>query len=128
MRAKRRMTDSEFEAILPLLNISENRMKASRMALVEGQTLQGVANIFGWTRQAVGDAVDVVWRTFERYHEAQRATANAGTQLPPGWEKVTLIAPSHLITKFRAEIAQLSPKAMSQPLKKPLVKRRANAE
>lgn len=122
------MSGSEFEAIVPLLNISENRMKASRMALVDGQTLQSVANIFGWTRQAVGDAVDVVWRTFERYRESQRAAANAGTQLPPGWEKVTLIAPSHLITKFRAEIAQVSPQAMSQPVKKTTIKRPAKAE
>ncbi|MEX3614684.1 MAG: TrfB-related DNA-binding protein [Burkholderia gladioli] len=125
MRAKRRMTGPEFEAIRPLLNISEDRMKAARMAIVDGQTLQGVANIFGWSRQAVGDAVSVVWRTFERYHESQRVAASAGTLLPPGWEQVTLIAPSHLITKFRAEIAQASPQPEGREAKKTPAKRAA---
>jgi hypothetical protein len=106
MRAKRRMTGHEFDAIRPLLNISEDRVNAARAALVDGQTLQGVANLYGWgARQTVGDAVRVVWETFEKYNESQRATASAGTLLPPGWEQVTLIAPSHLIAAFRQQIA-----------------------
>ncbi|GJJ05663.1 hypothetical protein RugamoR64_62010 [Duganella rhizosphaerae] len=44
----------------------------------------------------------------EEYHEAQRATAHAGLLVPPGWEVVTLVAPSALVTKFRAEIAQIA--------------------
>jgi len=114
MRAKRRMTAAEFEAVRPLLKISDDRIKAARLALVDGQTLQAIGDQFGWSRQAVGDAVSIVWKTLESYHESQRAAANAGALLPPGWEQVTLIAPSHLITKFRAEIAQASP----QPVKK----------
>lgn len=106
MRAKRRMTAAEFEAVRPLLNISDDRIKAARLALVDGQTLQGVGNLFGWSRQAVGDAVNVVWKTLESYHESQRAAANACGLLPPGWEQVTLIAPSHLVAKFRGEIAE----------------------
>lgn len=106
MRAKRRMTGPEFDAIRPLLNISEDRINAARAALVDGQTLQGVANVYGWgARQTVGDAVRVVWETFEKYNETQRAAASAGTLLPPGWEQVTLIAPSHLIAAFRQQIA-----------------------
>ena len=31
-------------------------------------------------------------------------------ELPEGWEQVTLVAPSHLIEKFRYEIAQAAPK------------------
>jgi len=109
MKAKRRLTAPEFEALRPLLNISEDRVNAARRALVEGQTLQEVANVYGWSRQAVGDAVRVVWNTFEKYHEAQRAAASAGTLLPPGWEEVKLIAPSHLITQFRQMIAAATP-------------------
>lgn len=105
MRAKRRVTAAEFEALRPLLNISADRIEAARLALVDGKTLQAVGDHFGWSRQAVGDAVSVVWKTLESYHESQRAAANAGTLLPPGWEQVTLIAPSHLIAKFRGEIA-----------------------
>ena len=102
------MTEADFEAVLPLLNISEERCDAAKAFLVEGKTLQAVATTYGWTRQAVNGAVTIVWQTLERYHESQKATANAGTLLPPGWEQVTLIAPSHLIAKFRAEIAEES--------------------
>jgi hypothetical protein len=109
MRQKRRMTAAEFEAVRPLLKISDERIKAARAALVDGATLQSVAEIYGWSRQAVGDAVNAVWRAFDLYHESQRAAANAGALMPPGWEQVTLIAPSSLIAKFRAEIAQSSP-------------------
>ena len=108
------MTAAEFEAIRPLLKISDDRMEAARAALVDGQTLQAVGDRFGWSRQAVGDAVSTVWRTLENYHKSQRAAANAGALLPPGWEQVNLIAPSHLIAKFRGEIAEASP----QPIKK----------
>lgn len=124
MRAKRRMSAAEFEAVRPLLKISDERIKAARSALVEGQTLQAIGNEFGWSRQAVGDAVDIVWRTLESYHQSQRAAANAGALLPPGWEQVILIAPSHLIAKFRGEIAEASP----QPIKKAKAAKKAKEE
>lgn len=123
MKAKRRMTGAEFEALRPLLKISDERVQAARLALVDGQTLQGVANLYGWSRQAVGDAVKVVWKTFERYHESQRAAASAGALMPPGWEQVTLIAPTALIAKFRAEIADAAPAAGEATSKKPAAKK-----
>lgn len=109
MKAKRRMTAAEFQTIRPLLKLSDERVEAARAALVDGETLQVLGDRFGWTRQAVGDAVSAVWRTLETYHESQRAAASAGALLPPGWEQVTLIAPSHLIEQFRREIAQAAP-------------------
>ena len=105
MREKKRMSAAEFEAVRPLLKISTDRIDAARAALVEGETLAAIGERYGWTRQAVGDAVATVWRTLQSYHESQRAAANAGALLPPGWEQVTLIAPTALITKFRGEIA-----------------------
>lgn len=114
MRVKRRMAAAEFEAVRPLLRISEDRINAARAALVDGDTLQAVATVYGWSRQAVGDAVDAVWRAYEMYQESQRAAANAGALLPPGWEQVTLIAPSSLIAKFRAEIAQAAPPPIAE--------------
>lgn len=122
MKAKRRMTGTEFEALRPLLKISDDRVEAARLALVDGQTLQGVANLYGWSRQAVGDAVGIVWKTFEKYHESQRAAASAGALMPPGWEQVTLIAPTSLIARFRAEIAQAAPAAGQAMTKKPAAK------
>lgn len=117
MRAKKRMTVAEFEAVRPLLKISEDRIKAARAALVDGQTLKAVSDVFGWSRQAVNDAVMIVWRTLEAYRQSQRAEVNAGMLLPPGWEQVTLIAPNHLIEKFRAELAEESPQFIKKKKK-----------
>jgi hypothetical protein len=103
------MTAAEFQSIRPLLKLSDERIEAARAALVDGETLQAVGDRYGWTRQAAGDAVSAVWRTLESYREGQQAAASAGTLLPPGWEQVTLIAPSHLIERFRNEIAQAAP-------------------
>jgi len=99
------MTAAEFEAVRPFLKISEDRIDAARSFLVHGQTLSATANVYGWTNQAVDNAVGIVWETLESYHESQRALAKAVASLPPGWEQATLIAPKHLIAKFRAEIA-----------------------
>lgn len=118
MRVKKRMTVAEFEAVRPLLKISEDRVKAARAALVDGQTFKSVADMFGWSRQAVNNAVMVVWRTLENYRQSQRAEVNAGMLLPLGWEQVTLIAPNHLIEKFRAELAEELPKMTKKNKKK----------
>lgn len=109
MRAKRRITAAEFQMIRPLLKLSDERIEAARAALVDGETLQTVGDRYGWTRQAAGDAVSAVWRTLESHRDGQRAAASAGALLPPGWEQVTLIAPSYLIERFRNEIAQAAP-------------------
>lgn len=107
----RQLTASEFAAIMPLLRISEDRKDAARLALVDGVTWKVIADKYGWSRQAVGSTITTVWRTVENYREAQKTEANSGALLPPGWEQVTLIAPSHLIAQFRREIATVA----SQP-------------
>lgn len=100
---KRSMTAAEFDAVKPFLNISEERIKAARMALVDQMTLQAVGNIFGWTRQAVGFCVNAVWEKFQAYQ--QSLTAQAGNGVPEGFERVTLVAPKELIPGFYAQIA-----------------------
>ena len=74
--------------------------------IVEGRTMPAIGEAFGCSRQAVNDAVTTVWRKIETYRESQRTEAAGNVLLPPGWESVTLIAPSHLVSKFRLEIAQ----------------------
>jgi hypothetical protein len=106
MRDKRRMSANEFEALRPLMSISKDRQDAARMALVDGQTLQGIGNIYKLTRQAVGSSVSAVWKVYERWQESQRASATASEDIPEGWERITIIAPSELIAKFRSEVAQ----------------------
>jgi dsRNA-specific ribonuclease len=108
-RTKRRMSATDFDAIRPLLpNIREDRCAAARAALVDGETLAAIATRYGWSRQAINTLVNTFCDALTRYHEAQRTTTNAGVLLPPGWEQVTLIAPSALIEKFRTEIAAIS--------------------
>lgn len=104
MRPVRVMTVAEFEALRPWLDMKEDRVKAARAVLVEGKTLQAASNEFGWTRQSSDDAVKTVLRALERYRISRNAEENAGKLLPPGWQQVILIAPSHLIAKFRGEI------------------------
>jgi hypothetical protein len=100
---KRSMTAAEFDAVKPFLNISEERIKAARMALVDQMTLQAVGDIFGWSRQAVGFCVNAVWEKFAAYQES--LTAQVGSDLPEGYERVTLVAPKELIPGFYAQIA-----------------------
>jgi imidazole glycerol phosphate synthase subunit HisF len=115
MRNKRQMMAIEFDSIRPLLNISDDRIQAARSALVDNETYQAVANRYGWTRQAVGDSVDAVWRTLLKYRETQNVAANANVSLPTGWERVELVAPSTMIAKFRMEIDQASRSQTGKP-------------
>lgn len=108
-RTTKRMTAVEFEAVRPLLdNIAKERIEAARMVLVDGQSMPGVAVIFGWTRQAVYQCVGAVWAFFEKYNRSRRAEAIAQMELPPGWERVTLVAPSAMIAQFREQLAQVA--------------------
>jgi hypothetical protein len=102
---KRHMTATEFEAVRPFLNISAERVEAARLVLVESSTMQLAGKQFGKSRQTVNDAVAVVWKIFGRFQAAQQAQARAEGLIPSGWEKMTVIAPSPMIARFRAEIA-----------------------
>lgn len=105
MRVKRRLLPYEFNAVRPLLKqTSDARIEAARRALVDGETLQVIGNHYGWTRQAVHDAVSVVWEAFNDLLEVQQALA-AGINLPRGWGRVTLVAPKTLINQFKKEVA-----------------------
>ncbi len=106
MRTKRRLTAAEFDAVRPFLRISAERIEASRAALVEGLPLKEIAERYGWTKQAVSDSASKVLKVMDRYRESQRVSSGTGNQLPLGWEQVTLITPTHLIERFRQEIAR----------------------
>ncbi|MDA8094886.1 MAG: TrfB-related DNA-binding protein [Betaproteobacteria bacterium] len=99
------MSASEFEAVRPLLNISQERVEAARLALVDDRTFQTVGERYGWSRQAVWDAVGVVWKQFGRYKRAL-AAMEGGVALPPGWESATIAAPTAMIARFRLEAAE----------------------
>ena len=105
------MTAAEFAAVEPLLKISHERIKAARLALVDGMTYEGAAKVLalGWSRQAVGDCVRVVWREFEAYQAAVAAAQRSKGAIPEGWEQITLVAPKELIPEFYAQIAAAAP-------------------
>lgn len=106
-RKKRHMTAAEFAAVRPLLNISKDRIDAAYSALVLGNVLQLIADEYGWSRQAVNDAANVVWSTLQAYRLAQQAEVNAlNHHLPDGWEMLSIAAPVDLIEKLKQEVAQ----------------------
>jgi len=120
MRRRLRLTQAEFDTLLPLLKrMSADRIESARLVLVEGLTYEAAARMRAgeqrYTRQAVGDAVRIVKRVHEDYLATQAAAERAGTIAPPGWETVTLTAPSNLIAEFRARVAELADLAGVQP-------------
>lgn len=102
--SSRRLTASQFEAAHGLARITEERAKLARLAMVDGQSLQGVADLYGRTKSYVSDAVRVIWDAHERFLESQRVAA--APLLPPGWEIVTLAAPSSIVPELRARVAE----------------------
>ncbi|WP_038214616.1 TrfB-related DNA-binding protein [Xenophilus azovorans] len=118
MRPRLRLTQAEFDILLPLLKrMTADRIESARLVLVDGLTYEAAARKRGpeYTRQAVGDAVRIVRRVHEDYLATQAAAEKAGTIAPPGWETVTLTAPSNLIAEFRARVAELADLAGVQP-------------
>lgn len=109
-----RMAAADFEAVRPFLKISEDRISAARMHLVDGKTCPEVGELYGWTKQAVWGACAKVWKAFDTLQQSQAAAKSAET-IPDGWESATLVAPSAMIARFRAEVATLEPGA---PVKK----------
>ena len=72
-RAKARNLDAiEFEAVRPFLRISNDRIEAARLAMVEGKKLAEIAEQFGWkTRQAVSASVALVWKAYKNLRQSQ---------------------------------------------------------
>lgn len=115
--SKRRLTASEFADLHPLLpRMTPERIEMARLAIVEGRSMPSIGTQYGCTKQSVADAITIVWREVAKYRESQRVAAE---NLPPGWEQVTLIAPSCLIKKFRRELIQATmPAVASQTARK----------
>lgn len=103
---RRRLTAAEFEAVRPLLNLAEHRIDAAYAALVNDEVLQQIADRHGYkSRQAVNDAINAVWATFQAYKVAQQAEIAAlNSNLPDGWEIVSIAAPVDLIKEFKAKV------------------------
>jgi len=110
-RKKELISKADFDAITPFLkNVSDERKLAAYQYLVEGKTGAAIAVQFNWTRAAVSDAAQTVRGFLESYQEARRISAAASAlEVPPGWECVTLCAPTDLAAQLRATVAAKAP-------------------
>lgn len=75
MSTKKRMTAAEFEAVRPFVKIAAQRVEAARAVMVDGSTMIAVGKKYGWTKQAVDNAVRVVWSAYESYNQSKQVTA-----------------------------------------------------
>lgn len=75
-RAKsRKLSAVDFEAVRPLLGISEDRIEAARLAMVDGKKLAEIAENYGWSRQAVDMAIRNVWNKYQKLQESRAIVA-----------------------------------------------------
>lgn len=108
MRSKKRLTAVEFDMLRPFLKMTEDRIAAARAMMVDGLSGRDAAAPHGWVRQNATDAANLVWRAYEDYQVAREREEDDAALMPPGWARVTLIAPIELIARFRDEIAEAS--------------------
>jgi hypothetical protein len=73
MSSKKRLSEAEFDEILPFIKISFERVEAARAVMVDGASMTVVGESFGWTKQAVNNAVRVVWTAFGSFKQSQQA-------------------------------------------------------
>lgn len=100
------MTAQEFEAVRPSLKMRHDLVAAARAVLVDGLSYRAAqAQLDLSSPNSVLQAVNQVWSAAEQLSPEQRAVASS-TVVPPGWEQVTLIAPTDLIAWFRVQLAQ----------------------
>lgn len=59
----------------------------------------------------------VVLKVFERYQEARRIAKADGVQIPPGWERVTVIAPTDVIENLKKNWPSMTKHAFYRMLK-----------
>lgn len=105
-RRGRSLSAVDFEAVVPFLSgISDKRVTAARLHLVDGETYQIVSDRFGWSRAAVAGCVNTVWAKWQAL-EQSRAIAPEVRRLPEGWERVTVIVPRELIPRIQRMIAE----------------------
>lgn len=98
-----RLTEAEFQEILPLLHkLSGQRIAMAKAVLVQGRTLQDVADEFMVSRNAAFKAAQKVRVIFSEF----RLSQTTGEFLPPGWVRITMTAPRKLVSQFKKEIAQ----------------------
>ncbi|MBI6621550.1 hypothetical protein YA0783_25000 [Pseudomonas corrugata] len=115
------LTAAQFRAVEPFLRtnkaLSEDRIAAARMVMVEGKSYQEAADAFGWSKPNAFSSVKAVWERYQVY--VQSLPANISVQsltadLPRGWERAVLIAPKELMDEFIERAAKAQVEAAAQ--------------
>ena len=89
---RKKLTEAQFSEAVKGLDVGERTLAIAKGVLVEGESQASYVKKFGLTRGAVSQAVNRVY-----------ARAKV---LPPGYEKVTAVLPSHrayIVRKWEAE-------------------------
>ncbi|MGY4831849.1 hypothetical protein ACVNIS_24965 (plasmid) [Sphaerotilaceae bacterium SBD11-9] len=105
--ASRLLTPEQFDAAAARVRMGEDRLAGARLAMVTEESLQGVGDLYGHTRQWVSDAVSIIWRAHQEIEdEKKRALKGSAEVLPRGWVAVSLAMPKALEPLVREFIAQ----------------------
>lgn len=100
----RRASAEQFAAVLPhLTSIADKRIEQARLAIVDGVQLNEIAEQAGVSPNAISKLVRQVWETMQR--ENIIAPEEGEEVLPPGWERVTMVAPKEFIERMKSELA-----------------------
>jgi TrfB plasmid transcriptional repressor len=107
-KSQRRLSAQQFQATVPFLRISPDRIEAARRTMVNDESAEEVAKAYGWTRNAVSICVRKVWDVAEKLRqEGSSFSTTGGEVLPRGWEKRTFVAPASLMDKWTVELEAL---------------------
>lgn len=106
---------AHFEAVEPFLRsnkaLSESRIEAARMVMVENKSYAEAAKRFGWQRPAVYSSVVAVWNRYQILINSFPEDLLQGllASLPRGWDRAVLVAPTDMLAEFkqRAEQARI---------------------
>lgn len=115
------LTAAEFEAVEPFLRknkaLSEERIAAARMVMVENKTYQEAADLYGWNRPNVYSAVKAVWERYQIFKQslpADLSMQSLTAPIPSGWERQVVIAPKELMAKILAMTEQAKRDAVAE--------------
>jgi hypothetical protein len=104
VRAKKRLTEAQFDSVRPFLGISEKRIRSAYEAMVLGKPMTAISQEAGWCKQAVSKTVGIVWETHQRLQEGIGTRKSKRlTLLPPGWTEITLVVPDDVAEKIKLD-------------------------
>lgn len=71
-RESQSITLIEFEAIKPLLKLSDDRIEAARLVLFENMTMEAAGKQFNWSKQHISKTVNKVLEILIAYRTAKK--------------------------------------------------------